>query len=290
MINTEQIFKELITFIEKLEIEELQFIDDETSESIKFVTASLNGLHTENAIEVVIDCFFQRGFTNFKHQAKRILREDGVQKLSSTMTYMAGELSTIFKKGKIKSVLQDPISFSDMQSQMNSQNYLEWKSAVKEGVATPVLLSALNSAVEKVISNFPDRSKELVREFSSELNKIEFLVDKEFMRVHGLDLYNALVDSGELRANFDDFQSMCRGEMPIEKVKFKKASSLGMFIKELDSLSLIKIKRNYWDFLANKACEEFSKEFKVEHLRSNLQASKNPNVSRVFEKIRHKFK
>jgi hypothetical protein len=177
-----------------------------------------------------------------------------------------------------------------MQSQLNSQDYLDWKSAVTEGVATPALLTAFNSAVEKVISNFPDRAKELVREFSSELSKAEFLVDKEFMRVHGLDLYNALIDSGELKANFDDFQSMCRGEKPIEKVKFKKASSLGMFIKELESLSLIKIKRNYWDFLANQACEEFSKEFKVEHLRSNLQASKNPNVSRVFEKIRHKFK
>lgn len=289
MINTELIFKEFSAFIEKLEIEERQFIDDETSGSTKFVTAALNGLHTEDAIEVVVDCLFQRGFTNFKQQAKRILREDGVQKLAGTMTYMAGELSTIFKKRNTKSVLLDSISFSDMQSQMNSQDYLEWKRAVKEGVATPALLTAFNSAVEKVISNFPNRSKELMREFSSELNKVEFLVDKEFMRVYGLDLYNALVDSGELRANFNDFQSMCRGEKPIEKVKFKKASSLGMFIKELEKRSLIKLKRNYWNFLANDACEEFSREFKVEHLRSNFQASKNPNVSMAFEKIHHKF-
>jgi hypothetical protein len=289
MINTEQIFKELSAFIEKLEIEERQFIDDETSVASKFITSSLNGLHSEDAVHVVVDCLFQRGFTNFKQHAKRILKEEGPQKLTSTMSYMAGELNAIFKKGKLKSVLLDSISFNEMQTQLNSQDYIEWKTAVTEGVATPVLMTAFNSAVENVISNFPDRSKELIREFSLELNKAEFLVDPEFMRDYGLELYNTLIDSGEMKANFEDFQSMCKGENPIEKVKFKKASSLGMFIKELEKRSLIKLKRNYWDFLANNACEEFSKEFKVKHLTSNLQASKNPNVSMAFEKIHHKF-
>lgn len=92
MINTEQIFKELSAFIEKLEIEERQFIDDETSVTSKFITSSLNGLHSEDAVQVVVDCLFQRGFTNFKQHAKRILKEEGPQKLTSTMSYMAGEL------------------------------------------------------------------------------------------------------------------------------------------------------------------------------------------------------
>ena len=290
MINTEQIFKELSAFIEKLEIEERQFIDDETSVTSKFITSSLNGLHTEVAVQVVIDCLFQRGFTNFKQHAKRILKEEGPKKLTSTMSYMAGELNAIFKKGKMKSVLLDSISFSEMQTQLNSQDYIEWKTAVTDGATTPVLMTAFNSAVEKLISNFPDRSKELIREFASEMNKAEFLVDQEFMRESGLELYNALIDSGEMRANFEDFQLMCSGSKPIEKVKFKKASSLGMFIKELENLSLIKLKRNYWNFFAKDACEEFSKEFKFKNLRSNFQASKNPNVSMAFEKIHHKFK
>lgn len=290
MINTEQIFKELIAFMEKPRIEERQYVDDETSVINKFITSSINGHHTVHAIEVVVDCLFQRGFTNFKQQAKRILKEEGTQKLTSTMSYMAGELNTIFKRGNMMPIKMDSISFSEMQTQLNSQDYIEWKSAVTDGVATPILMTAFNSALEKVISNFPNRSKEMIREFSSELNKLEFLVDKEFMRVHGLELYNALIDSGEMKANFEDFQSMCRGSKPIEKVKFKKASSLGMFIKELEKRSLIKLKRNYWDFLANNACEEFSKEFKSPHLISNFKASKNPNVSMAFEKIHHKFK
>lgn len=290
MINTEQIFKEFSAFIEKLEIEERQFIDDETSVVSKFITSSINGLHSEDAVHVVVDCLFQRGFTNFKQHAKRILKEEGPQKLTSTMSYMAGELHTIFKKGKMKSVLIDSISFSEMQTQLNSQDYIDWKNAVTVGVATPALVAAFNSAVENVISNFPDRSKELIREFSSELNKAEFLVDQEFMRESGLELYNALIDSGEMQANFEDFQLMCRGITPIEKVKFKKASSLNMFIKELDNLSLIKLKRNYWNFLANDACEGFSKKFKSPNLISNFLVSKNPNISKVFEKIHHKSK
>jgi hypothetical protein len=290
MINTEQIFKELSAFIEKLEIEERQFIDDETSVVSKFITSSLNGLHSENAIHVVVDCLFQRGFTNFKQHAKRILKEEGPQKLTSTMSYMAGELNAIFKKGRMKSVLLDSISFNEMQTQLNSQDYIDWKNAVKDGVATPALVAAFNSAVANVVSNFPDRSKELIREFSSEMNKLDFLVDQEFMRESGLELYNALIDSGEIKANFEDFQLMCRGKIPIEKVKFKKASSLQMLIKELDNLSLIKLKRNYWNFFAKDACEEFSKEFKFKNLRSNFQASKNPNISKVFEKIHHKSK
>lgn len=288
MINTELIFKEFSTFIEKLEIEERQFIDDETSGSNKFVTAALNGLHTEDAIQVVVDCLFQRGFTNFKQQAKRILKEDGVQKLSSIMSYMAGELSSIFKKRNTKSVLLDSISFSDMQSQMNSQDYLEWKSAVKEGVATPALLTAFNSAVEKVISNFPDRAKELVREFSSELNKAEFLVDKEFMREFGLDLYNALIDSGEMKGKFEDFQVVCKGAIPTEKVQFKQNSSLTTFINALSDLSVLSTKKHYWTYLANDACELFNGNCDAESLRKNKNQNKNSKVLIAFENFRHK--
>jgi hypothetical protein len=290
MINTEQIFKELTAIMAELKIEERQYIDDETSVTSKFITSALNGLHTEHAIEVIVDCLFQRGFTNFKPHAKRILKEEGLQKLNSTMSFMAGELHTIHKKCKTKSILLDAISFSEMQSQLDLQDYLEWKNAIKDGVATPVLITTFNSAVEKVISNFPDRSKELIREFSSQLNKAEFLVDQEFMRDYGLELYNALIDSGEMKANLEDFQALCKGAIPQVKIKFKKASSLGMFIKELENLKLVKLKRNHWTFLANDACEEFSKEFKAGNLISNFKASKNPNISKVFEKIHHKFK
>lgn len=290
MINTEQIFKELTAFMAELKIEERQYIDDETSAKSKFITSALNGLHTEHAIEVIVDCLFQRGFTNFKPHAKRILKEEGLQKLNSTMSFMAGELHTIYKKGKTKFILLDAISFSEMQTQLNSQDYIDWKTAVKDGVATPALVAAFNSAVEKVISNFPDRSKELIREFSSQLNKAEFLVDQEFMRDYGLELYNALIDSGEMKANLEDFQALCKGAVPQVKIKFKKASSLGMFIKELENLKLVKLKRNHWTFLAKDACEEFSKEFKAGNLISNFKASKNPNISKVFEKIHHKFK
>jgi hypothetical protein len=287
MINTEQIFKEFSAFIEKLEIEERQFIDDEISGSTKYVTAALNGLNTVDAVEVVVECLFQRGFTNFKHQAKRILKEDGVQKLSSTMSYMAGELSTIFKKGNIKSVLLDTISFSDIQSQLNSQDYLEWKSAVKEGVATPALLTAFNSAVEKVISNFPNRTKELMREFSSELNKAEFLVDKEFMREYGLDLYNALIDSGEMKGKFEDFQVVCNGAIPKEKIQFKQNSSLTTFINALSDLSVLSTKKHYWTYLANDACKLFTGNCDAESLRKNKNQNKNSKVLIAFENIRH---
>jgi hypothetical protein len=237
---------------------------------------------------VVVDCLFQRGFTNFKQQAKRILKEDGVQKLSSTMTYMAGELSTIFKKRNTKSVLLDSISFSDMQSQMNSQDYLVWKSAVKEGVATPALLTAFNSAVEKVISNFPNRSKELMREFSSELNKAEFLVDQEFMRESGLELYNALIDSGEMKAKFEDFQALCKGAIPQVKIKFKQNSSLTTFITVLSDRGVLSTKKHYWTYLANDACELFTGNCDAESLRKNKNQNKNSKVLIAFENIRHK--
>lgn len=288
MINTEQIFKELSAFIEKLEIEERQFIDDETSVTSKFITSSLNGLHTEVAVQVVIDCLFQRGFTNFKQHAKRILKEEGPQKLTSTMSYMAGELNAIFKKGKMKSVLLDSIAFSEMQTQLNSQDYIEWKTAVTDGVATPVLVTAFNSAVEKLISNFPDRSKELIREFSSELNKAEFLVDQEFMRESGLELYNALIDSGEMNANFEDFQALCKGGIPHEKIKFKQNSSLTTFITALSDRGVLSTKKHYWTYLANDACELFTGNCDAESLRKNKNQNKNSKVLIAFENIRHK--
>lgn len=288
MINTELIFKEFSAFIEKLEIEERQFIDDETSVTSKFITSSLNGLHTKDAIEVVVDCLFQRGFTNFKQQAKRILKEERPQKLTSTMSYMQGELSTIFKKRNTKSVLLDSISFSDMQSQMNSQDYLEWKNAIKDGVATPVLITTFNSAVEKVISNFPNRSKELMREFSSELNKAEFLVDQEFMRESGLELYNALIDSGEMKAKFEDFQALCKGAIPQVKIKFKQNSSLTTFITVLSDRGVLFTKKHYWTYLANDACELFNGNCDAESLRKNKNQNKNSKVLIAFENIRHK--
>ena len=288
MINTEQIFKEFSAFIEKLELEERQFIDDENSISTKFITSALNGLHTEDAVQVVVDCLFQRGFTNFKQQAKRILKEEGPQKLTSTMSYMAGELNAIFKKGKMKSVLLDSISFNEMQTQLNSQDYIEWKTAVTEGVPTPVLMNAFNSAVENVISNFPDRSNELIREFSSELNKAEFLVDQEFMRESGLDLYNALIDSGEMKCNFEDFQSLCKGHIPKEKIQFKQNSSIATFITALNDRSLLTTKKHYWTYLANDACELYTGSCKGDSLRKNKNQNKNGQVLVAFEKIRHK--
>ena len=288
MINTEQIFKELSAFIEKLEIEERQFIDDETSVVSKFITSSLNGLHSEDAVHVVVDCLFQRGFTNFKQHAKRILKEEGPQKLTSTMSYMAGELNAIFKKGRMKSVLLDSISFSEMEAQLNSQDYQEWKTAVSDGVATPVLMTAFNSAVENVISNFPDRSKELIREFSSELNKAEFLVDQEFMRESGLELYKALIDSGEMNANFEDFQALCKGGIPQEKIKFKQNSSLTTFITALSDRGVLSTKKHYWTYLANDACELFTGNCDAESLRKNKNQNKNSKVLIAFENIRHK--
>ena len=288
MINTEQIFKEFSAFIEKLEIEERQFIDDETSVTSKFITSSLNGLQTEDAVQVVIDCLFQRGFTNFKQHAKRILKEEGPQKLTSTMSYMAGELNAIFKKGKMKSVLLDSISFSEMQTQLNSQDYIEWKTAVTDGVATPVLMTAFNSAVEKVISNFPDRSKEMIREFSSELKKAEFLVDQEFMRESGLELYNALIDSGEVKGKFEDFQDLCKGANPQVKIKFKQNSSLTTFITALSEKGVLSTKKHYWTCLANDACELFTGNCDAESLRKNKNQNKNSKVLIAFENIRHK--
>lgn len=288
MINTEQIFKEFSAFIEKLEIEERQFIDDETSVRSKFITSSLNGLQTEDAVQVVIDCLFQRGFTNFKQHAKRILKEEGPQKLTSTMSYMAGELNSIFKKGKMKSVLLDSISFNEMQTQLNSQDYIEWKTAVTDGVATPALITAFNSAVENVISNFPGRSKELIREYSSELNKAEFLVDQEFMRESGLELYKALIDSGEMNANFEDFQALCKGGIPQEKIKFKQNSSLTTFITALSDKGVLSTKKHYWTYLANDACELFAGNCDAESLRKNKNQNKNSKVLIAFENIRHK--
>ena len=288
MINTEQIFKELSAFIEKLEIEERQFIDDETSVVSKFITSSLNGLHSEDAVQVVVDCLFQRGFTNFKQHAKRILKEEGPQKLTSAMSYMAGELNAIFKRGKMKSISVDSISFSEMQTQLNSQDYIEWKTAVTNGVATPVLMTAFNSAVENVISNFPDRSKELIREFSTELNKAEFLVDQEFMRESGLELYKALIDSGEMNANFEDFQALCKGGIPQEKIKFKQNSSLTTFITALSDKGVLSTKKHYWTYLANDACELFAGNCDAESLRKNKNQNKNSKVLIAFEKIRHK--
>jgi hypothetical protein len=290
MINTKQIFKEFSSFIEKLEIEERQFIDDENSLSNKFITSALNGLHTEEAVKIAVDCLFQRGFNNFKQHAKQIIKEDGISKLNTTMSFMAGELITIFKNVKIRSIPFAPISFSEMQTQLNSQDYLDWKSAVKDGVTTPTLMNTFNTVVENAIKNFPDRAKEIIREFSSELNKGEFKVDNDFMKMHGLDLYNMLIASGEMKGEYEDFKLMCRGLNPIEKLKFKKASSLGTFIKELVELSKLSLKNNYWTFLAHDACEEFTKEFKAEHLRSNLKASKNPKVSTIFGKFHQKIK
>ena len=288
MINTELIFKEFSAFIEKLEIEERQFIDNETPVSTKFITSALNGLHTKDALEVVVDCLFQRGFTNFKQQAKRILKEDGPQKLASTMSYMAGELNAVFKKGKMKSILLDSISFSEMQSQLNSQDYIEWKSSVMDGVDTPVLIKAFNSAVEKVISNFPSRAKELIREFSSELNKAEFLVDQEFMRESGLELYNALIDSGELKGKFEDFQELCKGAIPQVKIKFKQNSALTTFITALSDRGVLSTKKHYWTYLANDACELFTGKCDAESLRKNKNQNKNSKVLIAFENIRHK--
>ena len=288
MINTEQIFKEFSAFIEKLEIDEREFIDDETSVTSKFITSSLNGLHTEDTVQVVIGCLFQRGFTNFKQHAKRILKEEGPQKLTSAMSYMAGELNAIFKRGKMKSISVDSISFSEMQTQLNSQDYIEWKTAVTNGVATPVLMTAFNSAVENVISNFPDRSKELIREFSTELNKAEFLVDQEFMRESGLELYKALIDSGEMNANFEDFQALCKGGIPQEKIKFKQNSSLTTFITALSDKGVLSTKKHYWTYLANDACELFAGNCDAESLRKNKNQNKNSKVLIAFENIRHK--
>jgi hypothetical protein len=175
-----------------------------------------------------------------------------------------------------------------MQSQMNLQDYLEWKSAVKEGVATPALLTAFNSAVEKVISDFPNRAKELMREFSSELNKAEFLVDKEFMREYGLDLYKALIDSGEMKGKFEDFQVVCKGAIPKEKIQFKQNSSLTTFINGLSDLSVLSTKKHYWTYLANDACKLFTGNCDAESLRKNKNQNKNSKVLIAFENIRHK--
>jgi hypothetical protein len=201
---------------------------------------------------------------------------------------MAGELNAIFKKGRMKSVLLDSISFNEMQTQLNSQDYIEWKTAVSDGVATPVLMTAFNSAVENVISNFPDRSKELIREFSSELNKAEFLVDQEFMRESGLELYNALIDSGEMNANFEDFQALCKGGIPKEKIKFKQNSSLTTFITALSDKGVLSTKKHYWTYLANDACELFTGNCDAESLRKNKNQNKNSKVLIAFENIRHK--
>ena len=288
MINTEQIFKELTAFMAELKIEERQYIDDETVVKNKFISSALNGLYTEHAIEVVVDCLFQRGFTNFKPHAKRILKEEGLQKLNSTMSFMAGELHTINKKGKSKFILLDAISFSEMQPQLNSQDYIDWKTAVKDGVATPALVAAFNSAVEKVISNFLDRSKEMIREFSSELKKAEFLVDQEFMRESGLELYNALIDSGEVKGKFEDFQALCKGANPQVKIKFKQNSSLTTFITALSDRGVLSTKKHYWTYLANDACELFTGNCDAESLRKNKNQNKNSKVLIAFENIRHK--
>jgi len=285
MINTKQIFKEFSSFIEKLEIEERQFIDDENSLSNKFITSALNGLHTEEAVKIAVDCLFQRGFNNFKQHAKQIIKEDGISKLNTTMSFMAGELITIFKNVKIRSIPFAPISFSEMQTQLNSQDYLDWKSAVKDGVTTPTLMNTFNSVVEKTITNFPERAKELILEFSSELNKAKFMVNKDFMRMHGLDLFNELIASGEMKGKYEDFQSMCKGEIPKEKILFKQKSSISTFVKELKPMTT---SHNYWKFLANDACELFTEKCDADSLRKNQNKNKNNKVLSAFENIRHK--
>jgi hypothetical protein len=285
MINTKQIFKEFSSFIEKLEIEERQFIDDENSVSNKFITSALSGLHKEEAVKVVVECLFQRGFNNFKQHAKQIIKEDGISKLNTTMSFMAGELITIFKNVKIRSIPFAPISFSEMQTQLNSQDYLDWKSAVKDGVTTPTLMNTFNSVVEKTITNFPERAKELILEFSSELYKAKFMVNNDFMRMHGLDLFNELIASGEMKGKYEDFQSMCKGEIPKEKILFKQKSSISTFVKELKPMTT---SHNYWKFLANDACELFTEKCDADSLRKNQNKNKNNKVLDAFKNIRLK--
>ena len=128
----------------------------------------------------------------------------------------------------------------------------------------------------------------MIREVSSELNKAEFLVDQEFMRESGLELYNALIDSGEMNANFEDFQALCKGGIPQEKIKFKQNSSLTTFITALSDRGVLSTKKHYWTYLANDSCELFTGNCDAESLRKNKNQNKNSKVLIAFENIRHK--
>jgi len=286
MTSTKELFKELIEFCQNCVIQERQYVhDDGDQDPERLIRASLNGLYSAETLKIHIDCLFQRGFTRFKSKARHILKDEGIGKLQAKMYSMSGELTGLCVSVEPKTISYPSISFMEIKEGLNSQDYEVWKNSILRGDSTLELTNAYNIFLDEAINNLPGRSKELILEFSHELKKIEFKVDSNFLRDHGKKIYDELIESGEMEANIEDFLSFCKGEKPLEKVKFKHASGLGTFIKLLKDNKVLKTGRFFWSFLADYACTSFDGDFKVNNLKSNRGASRNRAVTKILQNI-----
>ena len=282
----EEIHSDLFNFFETSKIKESSF-EFKGEDPIKKV--SFNGYFSNNIIETIISCLFQKGFDKLINSIpyNSIKGESEIEKL---VYEYSGRLKQELEKLKFDinsnetidvSILEkrnDNINISDYKDQVNTyMDYDEFDIMIRTKIGSEVL--KIDNVKQVIIQKFREVKSKADSNFKIDQNIIEKFLPEIFVN---------LTDSNQYEGVYKDFEKLMSGITPKDKIGIKEITSMGTFVNWLVSMNLIPEKSKLkidWKFIAENLYIIGSKEALTgPQFSKNASRHKNNDVYSLLKK------
>ncbi len=285
-METREIYKDLITFLEKSSIEERVFKDDLNGRLNQRIIASLNNTFSLDLIKSTISCLFIKGNLKLIKHLDKSGEGGEPSKYKSYSLELKKIIDSInFNISELKTEIQESM-FSDMDPNeaktiistiKESSNILELTNGVKDQFEIET----------ELISGLYKES--LFRNLDSILKK-DFSLTQDFCDNHAEKLYE-LIYPTHIECTKEQFLKFCKGENLVKPIIINKQSDLLKLLKCLNDNGLIEIKGRIWVYTAkNFTIKNMNKTLNPENLKKYYNNTKtsllDPKIIQFLKKLK----
>lgn len=285
-MQTREIYKDLISFLEKSSIEERIFKNESNGKLNQRIIASLNNTFSLDIIRSTISCLFIKGNIKLIEHLNK-LGEGGDP---DSYKYYSQELKKIissinFKIGELKPEIQESM-FSNMDPNEAKTIVL----TMLESTNVLDLTKSINNQFELETDFINELYKEsLFRNLDSILKK-DFSLTKDFYDNYAENLFG-LICPDYIECSKEQFLKFCKGDSLNNPILIKRQSDFLKILKCLSDKGLIEIKDKIWVYTAkNCVAENKNNIINPENLKKYYSSVKtsllDPKVIQFFKDLK----
>jgi hypothetical protein len=282
-METREIYKDLITFLEKSSLEERVFKNDIDGRLDQRIIASLNNTFSLDIIKSTISCLFIKGNLKLIEHLDKLGEGGEPSKYKLYSQELKKIIDSInFNKSKLKTEIQQSI-FSDIDP--NEAKTII--STIKDSSNILELTNGIKDQFEKETELINGLYREsLLRNLDSILKK-DFSLTQDFCDNHAEKLYE-LIYPAYIDCTKEQFLKFCKGENLAKPIIIKKQADFLKLLKCLNDKGLIEIKDRIWVYTSRNCMpENMNKRLNPENLKKYYSSAK---TSLLDPKIIHFFK
>lgn len=292
MTSNKEFFKEFFDFFNNPNVVTTSYVNDLGVKNSTESFSSYNNINTADLLEAVVVCLVQKGIKSFESKAKEIIKQNGLKALKNEFEKISRNIQDSTKDIAYEEKI-DEEKLSNLKYLMNEEDWAEWNESKKYWIKKSRLNKVIKKAIEKGLQTIRISYYDFLKRYSHLYIKSTFLIDKEFMRKFGEEIFDYLLRNDIVDGRFSDFKSFAKGEHFEGHLIFNQPSTLGTFIRVLKEKKLLITGGNYWQYVTINACKiKLGKktEYSASYMSKTFYKHRNKKVENMLDEIMARFK